>query len=945
MLYASGGKWAELYTFTCNGKNLVKVDGMTPKVYFTVAFPYNTVNLLYNVFFMQETSIYTPPKRRFFTVTVLVSLLLCGLMIAGTILYWYHRVPLDNGIYTIGNAHITWNIEVSNGVLSTHSIVNKRTGDILKPNGEDFLFTVGHASSIGWAPEKKQPGQKYNPYLVKDAIAVSPEKCIATWLTRRRGEWTFELVNPDMNCTIELTFRVDGNSPWIYRDMRVFPNDTNDVLATDQAAYHVQWKVDATAERGGRGQPLFLNGEWFLALEHPWAQNTYKSGTIRLTQYPGDRYGADGFSFRTMVIGCAPENETVREVFNEYVDSFALPPRSITLYNSWYDVREDDLTEEAMADRAEKFEAGLEKHGASLDTLVIDDGWFNKRSIFERHPARFPRPFRYLSEELAKHNTGLGIWLSISGLNTDVPYGKTQGYETAGSKYYCMSGRKYNSELRERIGDLIVNQDVMFFKHDFNFFHCGMTDHGHFPTMEQSTERNVDALLSILAYERSLKPDIYVAITTGIWPSPWWLGYADVIWMGGGDIVTDRNYPATLWTTFEMNYRDKALYARCIVDDYIFPLSRYMTHGVSMGNSGHTCLIQQGDTQWADYLMQYLGRGTLMREFYVSPELFNEKKWEVMAKAIEWARENDERLAQSRFLFGNPRRYEPVAYTGTSEGRRYTCIRNPRVTNVTISLEKALLTNGVCEVVYPYHAFMQSDAGKKLEMPGESVLVAETYGIDDRQRPVPLEVRSELVSIEDNKTVYRVYYTPGMSRQIRFSNREVIEKVTCNGLPATQADDGSWYVDVPEEQIPDCPDVEVTGINFTEKAIVEANVTVPGECTARAYVYLKGKHTPVSLVNNNKRATGETVNGEGWQITIVECNEGGNELRLQFHNPGNKQIEGALYIEVKRKLPAVTIAVTHESLSAEERTKPVPISQDTYRSVEWVSGLKMTGAQ
>ncbi len=90
--------------------------------------------------------------------------------------------------------------------------------------------------------------------------------------------------------------------------------------------------------------------------------------------------------------------------------------------------------------------------------------------------------------------------------------------------------------------------------------------------------------------------------------------------MGGKDHDFDRRLPASRGSVFEMNYRDGALYKMLIDQKKIFPLSALMTHGVVDARHNLYNITAEDDEGWANYLMNYLGRGTLMREFYISPE-------------------------------------------------------------------------------------------------------------------------------------------------------------------------------------------------------------------------------------------------------------------------------------------------------------------------------------
>ena len=48
-------------------------------------------------------------------------------------------------------------------------------------------------------------------------------------------------------------------------------------------------------------------------------------------------------------------------------------------------------------------------------------------------------------------------------------------------------------------------------------------------------DSDFDAAIHLIGELRAKKPDLYVNLTTGTYPSPFWLFYADSIWRGGED--------------------------------------------------------------------------------------------------------------------------------------------------------------------------------------------------------------------------------------------------------------------------------------------------------------------------------------------------------------------------------------------------------------------------
>src|SRR5258708_13466293 len=48
-------------------------------------------------------------------------------------------------------------------------------------------------------------------------------------------------------------------------------------------------------------------------------------------------------------------------------------------------------------------------------------------------------------------------------------------------------------------------------------------------------DSDFDAAIHLIGDLRQVKPDLYINLTTGTYPSPFWLMYADSIWRGGDD--------------------------------------------------------------------------------------------------------------------------------------------------------------------------------------------------------------------------------------------------------------------------------------------------------------------------------------------------------------------------------------------------------------------------
>ena len=226
------------------------------------------------------------------------------------------------------------------------------------------------------------------------------------------------------------------------------------------------------------------------------------------------------------------------------------------------------------------------------------------------------------ARELGTLRHAPGLWLPLNGHLLNTSWGAAQGWERSDhrKRYYCLAGPNYNSALRHQLRQLLGEGNLAFFKHDFNFLDCSCPGHGHLNSAVHGREANVQAQLELLAFERAAKPDLRLAVTSNVWPSPWWLMHADSIWMGGADHAEDWRSPVWSRREAEMTYRDTRLYRLLRIDRAQVPVAALMTHGLIRGRYAG---IDPQETlqEWTDYVMMFFGRGTQLCELYLSPEL------------------------------------------------------------------------------------------------------------------------------------------------------------------------------------------------------------------------------------------------------------------------------------------------------------------------------------
>merc|ERR1719207_295163 len=110
------------------------------------------------------------------------------------------------------------------------------------------------------------------------------------------------------------------------------------------------------------------------------------------------------------------------------------------------------------------------------------------------------------------------------------------------------------------------------------------TDH---PVLLQDEVGQVTRLHAKEAKEKEEK-DPWINLTTGTWPSPFFLLWADSIWRGSGDLghLESEELQGLSARQNWMVWRESRVYENVAQRASWFPLAQLMIHGVVLGNHG-----------------------------------------------------------------------------------------------------------------------------------------------------------------------------------------------------------------------------------------------------------------------------------------------------------------------------------------------------------------------
>lgn len=428
------------------------------------------------------------------------------------------------------------------------------------------------------------------------------------------------------------------------------------------------WRLSGASVVGEvPGSPGLADG-WFFGVEHPMATTTAGervrcSLTRRLPIPSGSTVEVSS------VVGAYPDGQA-RRSFGTYVDRERARAYAPFLhYNSWYDLAFGAPFDAAgCLDRIDAFGRELVGRGAKLDSFVFDDGWDDTKTDWRFH-AGFPDGFAPLREAAAKYGAGIGVWLSPWGgygraREERLTAGRNAGYEV-GSQGFALSGPRYFARFQEACIDFVRRFGVNHFKFDGT----GSPDH-YYPGSAFGSD--FDAAIELIRELRGEYRDLFVNLTTGTWPSPFWTRYADSIWRGGSDhAFAGVGSSRRRWIT----YRDGQTYTGVVRRAPLFPLNSLMTHGIIFAE--HAGGLKADPDAFAEEVRSYFGSGTQLQELYVTPGLLSPQMWDALAQAARWARANANVLVDAHWVGGDPHRLEVYGWAAWSPRKAILTLRNP----------------------------------------------------------------------------------------------------------------------------------------------------------------------------------------------------------------------------------------------------------------------------
>ena len=185
---------------------------------------------------------------------------------------------------------------------------------------------------------------------------------------------------------------------------------------------------------------------------------------------------------------------------------------------------------------------------------------------------------------------------------------------------------------------------------------------------------------------REMRPDVYLNLTTGTWPSPYWLWHGDSVWRNGNDSdFCGQGSMRQQW----INYRDVATQANVVRRAPLYPLNALMNQGIMYARLGTATRAGNDVKDLVDEFRMFFGDGTQLQELYMTPALMTPPLWDALAEAANWSRANADVLVNTHWIGGDAGKSEPYGYASWSPRKGILCVRNPSKRSRALTLKLA----------------------------------------------------------------------------------------------------------------------------------------------------------------------------------------------------------------------------------------------------------------
>lgn len=453
----------------------------------------------------------------------------------------------------------------------------------------------------------------------------------------------------------------------------------------------------------GCGYPVYAD-DWFVGLEHPCGFALPADGQLQLYHHPTwDAAGA--ITSVAAVFGAAASHEAAPEAFMDYLWRIRRPPldKPLTIVTDGWSTRY--VGDHEYLDTFESREAFVQAMldaGLKPAAFATDAGWFDRASLYhakgdDEHDSRLLA----FASMIREHGMAFALWVSHNGpVGFDLDWIKAQGWEIgegasstySWGQYVVMMQPSFEEALTRRWEQLVGDVGAIHLKMDWDN-ECASNEHfaERYPTIDHVREESVNVFLRIGARLMARNPDL--KLRHGWWPSPWWLTYADHVWLVDSGDCEYEAWPSRTARDRDATHRDMMYYHLQRTSETPVPLDAYDNHGFAA--AAHNCLTTEPHT-WVNTCVLSALRGTTYIHYPFTPDGLRDWQIESFQQVLAWWEHHAAELGQKGTLMvlGRPWEGEIYGFWHPHDRGAWLLLRNPSVEPQRVELPLTEWTAG-----------------------------------------------------------------------------------------------------------------------------------------------------------------------------------------------------------------------------------------------------------
>jgi hypothetical protein len=494
-----------------------------------------------------------------------------------------------------------------------------------------------------------------------------------------------DLLASQQSLSAQITYHWCHNQATLHKQMTLC-NDSHEPIML----LHVrqgQYAIDQAVTSGEQGFPVYIHGQYFMALAHPSGWAIGQDQCVTLRQYPGQKLlSKQKFTCMESVFGVAPQSKA-REAFLAHITSRMR--RVVRNHQRPYAIFEPFgarkieptegpppfilyETEDFLLDNLDKLAAMEKKYPNHFDFYCLQF-WVNRKGDFTTaDPDDFPHDLASVNEKVQSLKMKLGLWIDSSWNEWSIgqnPVAKPSlqfvlDYGTEDYVGFCRASEPIHSLYTNGFLHHIRNNNIGLLKFDNLFAICYNPHHVHLPGI-YSTEAIQSKVIQFLNRMDQENPEVFLMLYWG-YRSPWWLLHGDTLFEPG--LHLEASHPGPIPTLY---VRDSVIVGLDQAHWWCQDVPNLGKDSLGVWLSDWPWNSSVGKERWQEAFIMDMFRGGLLAQPWGNEDWLTDEEGAQLAHFTELLRSHAECFRNARLWSGHPWKYEAYSYVAAGRERSF----------------------------------------------------------------------------------------------------------------------------------------------------------------------------------------------------------------------------------------------------------------------------------